>query len=311
MDSIKKEFQVDLDTYKVREGEKVDLKKFSTSCDTDMTKEEVKGKYFPAALEELKELQEKLYAQNNYGLIVVLQAMDAAGKDGTVNHVFSQMNPGGVHVVSFKQPSKEETDHDYMWRINKALPARGEIGVFNRSHYEDVIVTRVHDLLKNGTLPKELVDKDIWEERYEQIRNWEKYLAQNGFPMVKIFLHVSKKEQQARLIDRIINKQKNWKFSLSDISERQYWDEYQSLYAEMMGKTSTDYAPWYIIPADNKWYTRYLVALITLQALRKINPKFPDLAPDVQQQLDKFKAIIQKVDVKSIKEIQQALKEEK
>ena len=303
MGSIKEEFLVNIDRYKVGEGEKLDLKKFSTEKDQPVEKEEVKGKLFPAALTEIKELQEKLYAQNDYGLIIVLQAMDAAGKDGTVNHVFSQLNPGGVHVVSFKQPNTEEQDHDYMWRINKALPSRGEIGIFNRSHYEDVIVTRVHDLLKHSSLPKELVDKDIWEERYEQMRNWENYLSQNGFRMVKIFLHVSKEEQQERLIDRIINKQKNWKFSLSDINERKYWDQYQSLYEEIMQKTSTDYAPWYVIPADNKWYTRYIVALITLRELRRIDPKFPPLAPDVQKQLEKFKELIRHAEVKSIEEL--------
>lgn len=197
------------------------------------------------------ELQEKLYAENRRGLIVVLQAMDAAGKDGAVNHVFSRLNPSGVRVAAFKQPSAEEKDHDYMWRINKALPARGEIGIFNRSHYEDVIVTRVHGMLKNMDLPKEFVDREIWEERYEQIRNWEKYLTQNGFEIIKIFLHVSKEEQRKRLVDRIINKQKNWKFSLSDITERQYWDKYQDIYEEIFEETSTDRAPWYIIPADN------------------------------------------------------------
>ena len=176
--------------------------------------------------------------------------MDAAGKDGTVNHVFASLNPGGVKVVSFKQPTSEEKDHDYMWRINKALPERGNIGIFNRSQYEDVIVTRIHDLIHQGQLPRNLIHKDIWEERYEQITNWEKYLAANGFPMVKIFLHVSKEEQQKRLMDRIFNQQKNWKFSMADMRERQYWDQYQEIYGEMISKTSKDYAPWYIVPAE-------------------------------------------------------------
>ena len=278
--------KIDIDRYHVKEGEKISLKDFPTACDVKIEKAEVKERYFPETIEKLKVLQEKLYAQNTYGLIIVLQAMDAAGKDGTVNHVFASLNPGGVKVVSFKQPTSEEKDHDYMWRINKALPERGNIGIFNRSQYEDVIVTRIHDL----------------------IINWEKYLAANGFPMVKIFLHVSKEEQQKRLMDRIFNQQKNWKFSMADMRERQYWDQYQEIYGEMISKTSKDYAPWYIVPADNKWYTRYVVSQITLQALKKIDPQFPPLARGIAEQLEKFKKLISSVDVKSLEEIQQAIK---
>lgn len=242
MDEIK-DGKVNIDRYRIKEGTKVNLKKCSTACDVVIDKAKVKSLYFPEVIEKVKDLQEKLYAQNTYGLIIVLQAMDAAGKDGTVNHVFANLDPGGVKVVSFKQPTSEEKDHDYMWRINKALPERGDIGIFNRSQYEDVIVTRIHDLIHKGQLPQDLIHKDFWEERYEQINNWEKYLHQNGFQMVKIFLHVSKKEQQRRLMDRIINQQKNWKFSMSDINERQYWDRYQELYEEMITKTSKDISP--------------------------------------------------------------------
>ena len=305
-----KDGKVDVTRYMVKEGEKVNLKKYSTKCDVSIDKSQVKNLYFPQVIEKLKDLQEKLYAQNTYGLVVVLQAMDAAGKDGTINHVFASLNPGGVKVVSFKQPTTEEKGHDYMWRINKALPERGDIGIFNRSQYEDVIVTRIHDLIHKGQLPQDLIHKDIWEERYEQINNWEKYLHQNGFEMVKIFLHVSKSEQQRRLMDRIINQQKNWKFSMSDINERQYWDQYQKLYEEMISKTSKDISPWYIVPADNKWYTRYIVALITLHALKKINPQFPKLSPDVQTQLEQFKKLISEVDIHSLKEIQETMDKE-
>lgn len=306
MDEIK-DGKVNIDRYRVKEGTKVNLKKYSTACDVVIDKAKVKSLYFPEVIEKVKDLQEKLYAQNTYGLIIVLQAMDAAGKDGTVNHVFANLDPGVVKVVSFKQPTSEEKDHDYMWRINKALPERGDIGIFNRSQYEDVIVTRIHDLIHKGQLPQELIHKDFWEERYEQINNWEKYLHQNGFQMVKIFLHVSKKEQQRRLMDRIINQQKNWKFSMSDINERQYWDRYQELYEEMITKTSKDISPWYIVPADNKWYTRYVVALITLEALKKINPQFPKLAPEVQEQLEQFKKLISEVDIKSLEEIKNSI----
>ena len=288
---------LDIERYRVKHHQKIKLSRFSSRCDqANRYKVEVKKVLMPKVLTAMRDLQERLYAEKKYGLIFVLQAMDAAGKDGTINHVFSQLNPSGLKVASFKTPNSEELSHDYLWRINRELPARGEICVFNRSQYEDVMVTRVHELLKNGSMPKELVGDNIWDERYVQIMNWEKYLYQNGFPMIKIFLHVSKKEQQQRLIDRIINKQKNWKFSVSDITERKYWDEYQRIYGEMISKTSTDYAPWYIVPADNKWFTRYVVAHIVIRELQKLKPKFPPLSSEVVRQLERFKELIQQVD---------------
>ena len=182
--------KIDIDRYRVKEGDTINLKKFATYCDQDVDKSAVKNYAFPQALDEISLLQAKLFAQSTYGLIIVLQAMDAAGKDSTIKHVFSHLDPNGVHVVSFKQPTEEEKDHDYMWRINKALPRRGDIGVFNRSHYEDVIVSRVHNLIEQGKMPKNLISKDIWDIRYRQIRDWETYLNENGFPIVKIFLHL-------------------------------------------------------------------------------------------------------------------------
>ena len=309
MENIKKG-KIDIDRYRVKANEKVNLKKFPTKRDVDIDKEEVKSVFFPEVIEQLKVYQEKLYAQNTYGLIIVLQAMDAAGKDGTVNHVFANLDPGGVSVASFKQPTTEEKDHDYMWRINKALPPRGNIGIFNRSHYEDVVVTRVHDLIENDKIPKDLVDKNIWETRYRQIRDWERYLAENGFHMVKIFLHVSKDEQRDRLAERILNKKKNWKFSIADINERRFWDRYQDLYSEMIEETSTEKAPWYIVPADNKWFTRYVVALITLDVLKKIDPKFPKLSPEEQKQLERFRDMIKKETDKPLEEIRKEMEKE-
>lgn len=247
----------------------------------------------------------------NYGLIIVLQAMDAAGKDGTVKHVFAHLNPAGVKVHSFKKPSSEELDHDYMWRINKALPGRGEIGIFNRSHYEEVVVARIHNLIKSDGMPEKLVRKDIWETRYRQICDWERYLSENGFPMVKIFLHLSKDEQKKRLIDRILTQQKNWKFDMSDIEERQYWNRYQKVYGEVLSATSTKYAPWYIVPADDKWYTRYVVAQIVLKELKAINPKFPKLSPEVEKQLARFRQLLKEVDIKDLKSIKNAIDEQK
>lgn len=303
-----KDGYIDINRYRAEPGKVVKLSDFSTTCDVAADKEKVKTVYFPQIMEDLSLLQAKLYAQSTYGLIIVLQAMDAAGKDGTIRHVFSHLDPNGVHVVSFKQPTTEEKDHDYMWRINRALPRRGDIGIFNRSHYEDVIVGQVHRRI-DPDLARAIGDRDIWAERYEQIRNWEKYLRQNGFPMVKIFLHLSKDEQRERLVDRIIRQEKNWKFSLSDIEERKYWDKYQEVYEEVLAETSTRHAPWYVVPADNKWYTRYVVALITLKALRDIGPDFPELTPEVAEKLGQFKRLIQNVDIKELASLQSALKE--
>ncbi|WP_293989189.1 PPK2 family polyphosphate kinase [uncultured Megasphaera sp.] len=298
---------MDISRYFAKEGEKIDLSQWATACDVDMDKQKVKGELLPATIAEMQDLQEKLFADNHYGVIVVLQAMDAAGKDGTVKHVFAQLNPAGVKVQSFKKPSAEELDHDYMWRINKALPGRGEIGIFNRSHYEEVVVARIHNLIKSDGMPEKLIRKDIWETRYRQICDWERYLYENGFPMVKIFLHLSKNEQKKRLIDRIVTKQKNWKFDMSDIEERQYWNRYQKVYGEVLTATSTKYAPWYIVPADDKWYTHYVVAQIVLKVLKKINPKFPKLAPEVEKQLAQFRQMLKEVDIKDLKAIKEDL----
>ena len=302
---------MDLDRYLAKEGTKINLRDYSTTCDVDIDKHDVKDNLMPKAIEEMQAYQEKLYADNHYGILVVLQAMDAAGKDGTVKHVFARLNPAGVHVQSFKQPSVEEKDHDYMWRINKALPSRGEIGIFNRSHYEDVVVTRIHNLIKSDDLPEKLIKKDIWEKRYRQIRDWERYLTENGFSVIKIFLHLSKDEQKKRLIDRIVTQQKNWKFSMSDIQERQYWDRYQKTYGEVIAATTTKYAPWYIVPADNKWYTRYVVAQIVLKTLRKINPQFPKLSPDVEAQLDQFRQLLKAVDIDELKSLKEMVDKKK
>lgn len=307
MENIKKG-KIDIDRYRVKENEKVNLKKFPTKRDVDIDKGEVKNAFFPEVIEQLKLYQEKLYAQNTYGLIIVLQAMDAAGKDGTVNHVFANLDPGGVSVASFKQPTTEEKDHDYMWRINKALPPRGNIGIFNRSHYEDVVVTRVHDLIENDKIPKDLVNKNIWKTRYRQIRDWERYLAENGFHIIKIFLHVSKDEQRDRLAERILNKKKNWKFSIADINERRFWDRYQDLYSEMIEETSTEKAPWYIVPADNKWFTRYVVSQIVLKAMKDIAPKFPEMSKEIKEQLEEFKKLIESGNIGMIEEMQDVMK---
>jgi PPK2 family polyphosphate:nucleotide phosphotransferase len=227
----------------------------------------------------LAELQSRLAAQDAYGVLVALQAMDAAGKDGAIKHVMNGMNPQGVRVQSFKEPSVEELDHHFLWRTTTALPRRGEIGIFNRSHYEEVLVVRVHDeYLAAQRLPPSATKGDMWKRRFREINDWEHTLVDNGFPVVKVFLHLSKAEQKRRLLARIDTPEKNWKFSMADVHERDYWDDYQIAYEEMIRHTSTEKAPWYVVPADHKWFTRLIVAEILVSTLLAIDPNYPTLS---------------------------------
>ncbi len=264
--------------YRVTGKDKVRISEFSTRGGDELDKKEVTGRLMAENISRMAELQERRYAENRHAVLIVLQAMDAAGKDGTIKHVMTGLNPQGTQVVSFKVPSSEEADHDYLWRIVKNLPRRGEIGIFNRSHYEDVIVTRVHDLVSASQLPEELITPAIWDQRYRQIRDFERYLGENGIRVVKIFLHVSKEEQRERLLSRIREEEKNWKFSSGDIQERRHWDEYQEAYEHLLNHTATPEAPWYVVPADRKWFARYLVSQIVLDTLEAINPQYPELS---------------------------------
>lgn len=227
-------------------------------------------------IEKLAQYQDILYAQNTYAVLVIFQAMDAAGKDGTIKHVMSGINPQGCQVFSFKVPSAEELDHDYLWRYFKALPERGRIGIFNRSYYEEVLVVRVHpDVLARQQLPPEAKGKDIWKRRFEEINNFEKYLVNNGIIVLKFFLNVSKDEQKQRFLARLDRPEKNWKFSASDAKERGYWDDYMQAYEDMFNHTSTTWAPWYVIPADHKWFTRLAVATVIYDKLAQLNLQYP------------------------------------
>ncbi len=229
---------------------------------------------------KLSKLQEKLYAQDRWALLVVLQAMDAAGKDGAVKHVMTGVNPQGCQIHSFKAPSVMELDHDFLWRVHQVVPERGRIGIFNRSHYEDVLVVKVHpELLQAGKLPDACIGKDIWDRRYEDIRNFESYLTRNGYVVQKFFLNVSKAEQKKRLLERLEESDKNWKFEERDVLEREKWDQYMDAYEQAIRKTATPEAPWYVLPADNKWYTRLLLAFAMVDALEKLDLKFPDVDP--------------------------------
>ena len=226
-------------------------------------------------------LQEKLYAAGREGLIIAIQARDAAGKDSLIRKVFGLLNPAALQVHSFKAPSKEELSHDYLWRINRALPPRGTIGVFNRSHYEDVLVARVHQLEKGYAMPERITaDADFYPRRYAQLRSWEQYLYENGYRMVKVFLNVSREEQQARFTDRMKLPEKHWKLSLNDMQERALWDEYDAAYEDAINATATPDAPWYVLPADDKWYTRYLMSEILLDVLTQMAPEYPPLSDE-------------------------------
>ncbi len=227
-------------------------------------------------LERLSELQEKLYAQNHWAVLLVFQAMDAAGKDSTIKHVMSGVNPQGCQVYSFKAPSGEELDHDFMWRTSRLLPERGRIGIFNRSYYEEVLVVRVHqELVVKQHLPPKLVTKRMWRERFEDISNFETYLARNGVAICKFFLHVSKEEQKKRFLERIDKPEKNWKFEGGDVTERRHWNEYMDAYEDIIRRTAAPHAPWYVVPADNKWYTRLVVAGAVIDTLNRLDLAFP------------------------------------
>lgn len=284
---------MNIEQYRIQPKEKVDLSKRATRRPDDADKKDITEKLMPENIQKMADLQERLYAENRYALLICLQAMDAAGKDGAIKHVMTGLNPQGTQVVAFKQPSSEEMDHDYLWRIGRALPRRGEVGIFNRSHYEEVIVAKVHNLVANQQLPPELVDADIWQERYRQINDFERYLHENGIRTVKIYLHLSKDEQRDRLLDRINEPEKNWKFSSGDVRERKHWDEYMKAYEEMMEETSTKEAPWYAVPADNKWYARYVISEIVRQQLEAIDPQFPELAQSERDVLEECRVLLE------------------
>ncbi|MGW8971947.1 polyphosphate kinase 2 family protein [Streptomyces platensis] len=234
----------------------------------------------------LAEYQERLAAQDTYGVLLCLQALDAGGKDGTIRHVMSGVNPQGVKVSSFKQPSAEELDHDYLWRYAARLPGRGDITIFNRSHYEEVLVVRVHpELLDRQRLPEHVRGADLWGRRYRDINNWERYLTDNGFKVVKVFLNLSREEQRARFMKRLDLPEKNWKFSASDVRERRRWDDYQRAFSEMLSATSTEWAPWYVVPADRKWFARICTAAVLAHALMDIDPHYPVVGKEAREDL--------------------------
>jgi len=284
-----------IDRLLIPEGSRVDLKDHPTDFTGDYTDKDQAEKDLAKNVERLRKLQDVLYAEDKQSLLIIFQAMDAAGKDGAIEHVMSGVNPQGCHVVSFKQPSDEELSHDFLWRCAKNVPERGKIGIFNRSHYEEVLVVRVHpQILESQHLTDDIKnDKNIWKKRFEQIRNFESNLAANGTQVVKFFLNVSKEEQKKRFLSRIAEEEKNWKFSMGDVKERGHWDEYMNAYTEALENTSTKDAPWYIIPADKKWFTRLAVSEVIKQKLESMKPQYPVVTEEHRAELAEAKKMLE------------------
>ncbi len=281
--------------YCVGNGNDFRLKDYETKASFNLGSEEksqVKDT-LEIGINALAAMQDILYAQDKWSLLIIFQAMDAAGKDGAIKHVMSGINPQGCQVSSFKAPSSEELDHDFLWRCQKHLPERGRIGIFNRSYYEEVLVVRVHEaILKGQKLPEKLVTKDIWEDRFQDIRNFEKYLNRNGTIVIKFFLNVSKEEQKERFIERIEDPEKNWKFSAGDVKERGYWNDYMHAYEELIKNTSTEKSPWYVIPADNKSYARIAIASAIIHALDEMELEYPTVSPEKIEELNAIKKVL-------------------
>ena len=276
-------------SYRVRNGKKFRLKDVDPGDTGEHKGKEDKARakeMLQVGVEALAELQDMLYGQDRWSLLLIFQAMDAAGKDGTIKHVMSGVNPQGCQVSSFKSPTSEDLDHDFLWRCQKALPERGRIGIFNRSYYEETLVVRVHpEFLAGQKLPEQCVTKHIWEERFQDIRAFERYLTRNGTIVRKFFLHVSKEEQQKRFLERLDQPEKNWKFSANDAKERGFWDDYMEAYEETIRETATEDSPWYVVPADNKWFTRVVVAAAVIDAMASLKLAYPTVSPTKAKEL--------------------------
>ncbi|ANU11842.1 hypothetical protein A1A1_08254 [Planococcus antarcticus DSM 14505] len=275
------------DKYAVQKDKKIKLADYPTTTQDKYSEKELKEKLIPESLEKLKKLHMKLHAQEEKGIVVVLQAMDAAGKDEAITYIFSTLTAQGLKTTSFKKPSETELAHDYLWRFREGMPARGQIGILNRSYYEEVIAPRVHDLLGETPLPDELIDENIWNVRYRQINDFERYMVENGFPVVKFFFNMSFGEQRRRLLERMKNPEKNWEFSFNDVKERKHWDGYQGIFEDLLNNTSTEHAPWYALPADDEWFTRYIVSEVMIKMLQKINPHYPEIKGEEKVELKK------------------------
>jgi PPK2 family polyphosphate:nucleotide phosphotransferase len=281
--------------YRVETGKHFRLKNFDPGECGHWSSKEHAAQALQEGIVRTAELQDKLYAQNSWAVLLIFQAMDAAGKDGIIKHVMSGVNPQGCQVFSFKAPSDPELQHDFLWRTTNKLPERGHLGIFNRSYYEEVLVVRVHpEILKSQRTPPSLVTKNIWQERFEDIRTFERHMARNGTVIRKFFLHVSKKEQKRRFLARLDEPEKNWKFSAADIRERAWWGQYQEAYEDMIRNTATEQAPWYIVPADNKWFTRLVVSAVVVETLERLGVAYPEVDATKRRELEAAKKILLK-----------------
>ena len=280
--------------YRISNGSRFRLKDISPSDSWGKRLRPIADEMLKQGSKRMADLQERLYAQDRWSVLLIFQAMDAAGKDGTIKHVMSGVNPQGVEVHSFKAPSSEELDHDFLWRTSRVLPRRGHIGIFNRSYYEETLIVRVHqNILARQQLPRGLVTKNIWRERFEDINAFERYLSRQGVVIRKIFLHVSKDEQRERFLKRLETPEKNWKFSPTDVGERAYFTEYMSAYEDMIRHTATEWAPWHVVPADRKWFTRLIVSAIVIDAIQSLDPRFPEVDDKTRAEFKKTRAALE------------------
>ncbi len=282
-------------SYRVSDGHKFRLKDFDPADTGEVKSKQHAAELLEESVQDLAHYQDKLYAQDRWALLLIFQAMDAAGKDSAIKHVMSGVNPQGCQVYSFKAPSVEELDHDYLWRTNCRMPERGRIGIFNRSYYEELLVVRVHrNLLDAEHIPSSLITKHIWKERFDDIHNFERYLSHNGVVVRKFFLNVSQEEQRKRFVARLEEPEKNWKFSAADVYEREFWDDYMDAYEDMIRHTASKHSPWYVVPADNKWFTRLVVAGAIVETLQELKLAYPTVSPEKRKQLDAARKQLEK-----------------
>jgi PPK2 family polyphosphate:nucleotide phosphotransferase len=280
--------------YRVTNGSRFRLKDISPADSWGKRLKPIADEMLKQGAKRMADLQERLYAQDRWSVLLIFQALDAAGKDGTIKHVMRGVNPQGVEVHAFKAPSAEELDHDFLWRTSRVLPRRGHIGIFNRSYYEETLVVRVHqNILARQQLPRELVTRNIWRERFEDINGFERYLTRQGVAVRKIFLHISKEEQRERFLKRLEKPEKNWKFSPADVGERAHFTEYMSAYDDMIRHTATEWAPWHVVPADRKWFTRLIVSAIVIDAIQSLDPRFPEVDAATRAEFKKTKAALE------------------
>lgn len=277
---------MDIQSFRIDHKNGIRLADFPTSIKNRPSDETLQNELIPASVKRLKELHWKLYAEAKKGVVVVLQALDAGGKDEAISYIFSNLNAQGLKTNAFQKPSDTEKKHDYLWRMHDLLPERGQVGILNRSHYEEVIAPRVHDLIGEEAIPDEENKESVWNVRYRQINDFERYLSENGFEVIKFFFNVSKEVQRDRLLERLKDPSKNWEFSFNDVEERKYWDDYQEIFEDMLSNTSSERSPWYVLPADNDWYARYIVSTVMIHVLEGIDPQFPTFTEEEQDKID-------------------------